>query len=155
MHLPFDSWAGLLLVVRNRRFPCRRCTVLYRSRHDRRPRESIKTHQHLTINDSSESHSQRLATCCSCSAVVSIRATGAQNGGSVSIKVGRLCVSKGFMYFVSKPPQIRASQALSDAALLPGITEGSPAIPASSTPPCVDHYCVKTSIRRHVKYKDR
>lgn len=37
-----------------------------------------------------------------------------QHGGKLSMRVGLLWVSNGFMYFVSKPPQIRASQAFSD-----------------------------------------
>lgn len=71
-------------------------------------------------------------TCCNCSDVVSIRATGRQHGGSVSISVGLLCVSNGFIYFVSKPPQMRANQAFSDWLL--GRT-GAAAVPSSSSSP--------------------
>ena len=60
----------------------------------------------------------RIATSCNCSEEVNILARGKQQPGIVSTRVGLLCVRRGFMYLLSNPPQMRASQAFSEGAPL-------------------------------------
>ena len=80
-------------------------------------------------------------TCVSCSVVVSSRASGIQQTGSVSRRVGLACVKNGFMYFVSKSAHQRAKNALPSARL---DADAPPLLPASPT--SCENTCFQTKI---------
>lgn len=83
---------------------------------------------------------KRHDTCVICCVVVRILANGLQQTGNVSSNVGLECVSKGFMYLVSKSPQILASNAFSLGFVPPPLLP-PPLPPPGNDPSCIELYC--------------
>lgn len=81
----------------------------------------------------------RHRTCVICCVVVRILASGLQQTGNVSNNVGLECVNRGFMYLVSKSPQILASNAFSLGFVPPAPPLLLP--PPGSDPSCIELYC--------------
>jgi len=85
-------------------------------------------------------------TCVICCVVVRILANGLQQTGNVSNNVGLECVNRGFMYLVSKSPQILARNAFSLGFMPP-----MPALllpPPGNDPSCIELYCETWTIHQ-------